>query len=366
MIFKRMDHLLLLSLLCIAAIGMATLYAAVHAGDLSVWYKQAAYWLVGMAGFLVMCLLPLRLVGLMVWPVYVLALLGLALVPIIGDVHMGARRWLDLGVVNIQPSELMKWVLILVLAHWFAMREASTVRDLSVALLCLAVPAGLIVIQPDLGTALVMMLAAMAMVLVAGFPWKWFAGMVLASPLGLYVLWQYMHDYQKTRVLSFLHPESDPLGAGYHVIQASIAIGSGGMTGKGYLEGSQSRLHFLPEQHTDFIFAVLAEEGGLVAAMVLFALYALLLIRILIIGLQAHSRFGGLICVGVAAIFFLYVFVNIGMVSGLLPVVGVPLPFVSYGGSALLSMLVALGLVMRVAIESKDKVSWQRPSSPLS
>jgi rod shape determining protein RodA len=272
---------------------------------------------------------------------------------------------LDLGFVNLQSSELMKWALLLVLAFWFSMREASSVKDLSVALLLTLVPAGLIVIQPDLGTTIVLLTAAMVVIVVAGFPWKWLVGLFALSPFAGYVLWHNMHDYQKGRVLSFLNPESDPLGKGYHVIQSSIAIGSGGIFGKGYLQGSQSRLHFLPEQHTDFIFAVLAEEGGLIATVVLFILYAVLISRILIIALRAHSRFSGLLSVGIASIFFLYVFVNIGMVSGMLPVVGVPLPFISYGGSALLSMLLALGLVMRVAIESSGQVSWQRPGSPL-
>jgi len=363
---RKMDQILLFCLVALAVLGMAVLYAAVHAGDLSVWYKQGVYWSVGFVAFFAMCFIPLRFVGLMVWPVYLLALLALILVPFIGDVHMGARRWLDLGVVNLQASELMKWALILWLAYWFSMREASNIKDLGIALIFILLPSGLIVIQPDLGTTLVLLIAAMAIILVAGFPWKWFAGLLAASPLALYFLWQNMLDYQKGRVLSFLNPELDPLGRGYHVIQSSIAIGSGGVFGKGYLEGSQSRLHFLPEQHTDFIFAVLAEEGGLIAASVLFLLYGVLIVRILSIALRAHSRFAGLACVGIASIFTLYVFVNIGMVSGMLPVVGVPLPFISYGGSALLSMLVALGLVMRVAIESDGQVSWQRPTSPLS
>ncbi|MDQ7004727.1 MAG: rod shape-determining protein RodA [Ghiorsea sp.] len=362
---KKMDVILLLCLFILATAGMLTLFSAVHSGDLSVWYKQGVYWSIGLSAMVAMCFIPLRFIGLMAWPIYALALLALMLVPLIGDVHMGARRWLDLGIVNLQASELMKWALLMMLAYWFSTREASSVKDLSIALLCTLIPAGLIVIQPDLGTALVVMIAAMVVILMAGFPWKWFMGLLALSPVAGYVLWHNMHDYQKGRVLSFLNPESDPLGKGYHVIQSSIAIGSGGLFGKGYLEGSQSRLHFLPEQHTDFIFAVLAEEGGLFASTVLFILYAVLIARILIIALQAHTRFGGLLCVGIATIFFLYVFVNIGMVSGMLPVVGVPLPFISYGGSALLSMLLALGLVMRVSIESHGKVSWQRPGSAL-
>jgi len=365
-VFLKMDFILLLCLLILAALGMATLYAAVHTGGLEVWYKQGVYWLAGLSAFLIMCFIPMRAVALMAWPLYLLVLLGLVLIPFFGDVHMGARRWLDLGVVNLQPSELMKWLLVLVLAYWFSMREAGTWQSITVAVVCALLPVSLIVLQPDLGTSLVLLLAAMSVIFAAGFPWKWLLGLFMLSPFAAYTLWHNMYDYQKTRVLSFLSPESDPLGAGYHVIQSAIAIGSGGVFGKGYLEGSQSRLHFLPEQHTDFIFAVLAEEGGLLATAFLFVLYSILISRILIIALNAHSRFAGLACVGIASIFFLYVFVNIGMVSGLLPVVGVPLPFISYGGSALLSMLVALGLVMRVAIESSEHVSWQRLGSPLS
>jgi len=281
-------------------------------------------------------------------------------------VQMGARRWLDLGVINVQPSELMKWALMLLMAHWFASRHASSLRDLSLALLFAVLPAGLIVIQPDLGTTLLLLLSATVMVFAAGLPWRWAAYGAAASLISLPVLWLNMHTYQKQRVLSFLDPEADPLGAGYHVIQSSIAIGSGGVFGKGYLHGTQARLHFLPEQHTDFIFAVLAEEGGLIASGLLLLLYGLLISRIVSIASRAATRFGAMLCIGVAAIFSLYVCINIGMVSGVMPVVGVPLPFVSYGGSALITMLAALGMVMRVHIESRDKLPWQRPGSPFA
>jgi rod shape determining protein RodA len=204
------------------------------------------------------------------------------------------------------------------------------------------------------------------MLIAAGLPWRWFGMAVVAAIASIPVLWHFMHDYQKNRVLTLLDPQSDPLGAGYHVIQSTIAIGSGGLFGKGFLQGTQARLHFLPEQHTDFIFSVLAEEGGFVAVTVLLLLYAILIIRILLISQRANSRFASLVCIGVASIFMLYIVVNIGMVSGLLPVVGLPLPFISYGGSALVTMLAALGLVMRTVIESKDKIPWQRPGSPLA
>ena len=362
----KMDKALLLGLFFLAPLGIATLYAAVHHGDISIWQRQNIYWLLGIAVFLTTSFIPLRVIGLAAWPIYLLALILLLLIPFVGDLQMGARRWLDLGIINLQSSELMKWALMVLLAHWFASREPSSLINFSVAAAATILPAALIVMQPDLGTALVLLFATAAMLLASGIRWRWVLAALAASPVSLYLLWNNMHGYQKTRVLSFLDPQSDPLGAGYHVIQASIAIGSGGIFGKGFLEGTQARLHFLPEQHTDFIFAVLAEEGGLMAVLLLLALYGVIIARMLTIATRAHTRFGSLLCIGIASVFMLYIFVNIGMVSGMLPVVGVPLPFISYGGSALITMLAALGIVMRVAIESRDKIPWQRPGSPLT
>ena len=365
-VIRRMDKTIIICLLSLLTLSLFVLYAAVHDGDITVFQKQVVFWSLGLAGFIGICFVPLRLMGLLAWPAYLFALLSLALVPLIGDVHMGARRWLDLGVVAFQPSEMMKWALMLMLAHWFASREPNTWVNFLVPLMMSIVPAALIVIQPDLGTTLVLLFAAVAMLIASGFAWRWIIAAVAMSPVVLYILWHNMHDYQKQRVLTFLDPQSDPLGSGYHAIQSSIAIGSGGFWGKGYLEGTQGRLHFLPEQHTDFIFAILAEEGGLIAVTLLLVLYGVLISRMLTIAAHASSRFGALLTTGIASIFMLYAFVNIGMVSGILPVVGVQLPFISYGGSALLTMLGALAIVMRVAIESKNNYPWQRPSSPLS
>ncbi len=363
---KRMDAILLACLLCLAVLGLLTLYAAVHQGGIALWQRQIIYWLFGLALFFGVCFLPLRIVGLFAWPMYIVTLIALALVPLLGDVQMGARRWLNLGVIHFQPSELMKWVLMLALAHWFASRTAASFRDLAIALAFILAPAVLIILQPDLGTTLVLLSAAAMMLFAAALPWRWVAYGLTAILAVLPILWHSMHSYQKQRVLSFLHPQSDPLGAGYHVIQSLIAIGSGGIFGKGYLHGTQARLHFLPEQHTDFIFAVLAEEDGLIVSALLLLLYGIMISRILIIAGRASTRFGALICMGVGIIFTLYVCINIGMVTGMLPVVGVPLPFISYGGSALITILVSLALVMRVAIESKDLVYWQRPGSPFA
>ncbi len=364
-VLRQLDWLLLASLLGLAAIGLITLYAAVHQGDIGLWQRQVIFWLIGLAVFAGLCFIPLRVLGLVCWPVYVLALLMLLLVPFVGDVQMGARRWLNLGIVHLQPSELMKWALMFVLANWFATREANQTAHLFTALILAVLPAGLIILQPDLGTTMVLLFAATAMVIAAGLPWRWFGYAVAAALAAAPLLWHFMHAYQKQRVMTFLDPQSDPLGAGYHVIQSTIAIGSGGLFGKGFLQGTQARLHFLPEQHTDFIFSVLAEEGGFIAVGLLLFLYGTLITRIIMIAGRAHSRFASLICIGVASIFMLYITVNIGMVSGLLPVVGVPLPFISYGGSALVTMLAAMGLVMRVAIESQGRIAWQRPGSAL-
>ncbi|MDX8411204.1 MAG: rod shape-determining protein RodA [Mariprofundaceae bacterium] len=363
---RRLDMPLLFCLLLLGLLGMAVLYAAVHQGDAGLFQRQAIYWLLGIGVFLGLCFVPLRYIALVCWPLYAVALLALFLVPLVGEVQMGARRWLNLGVFNMQPSEMMKWVLILLLAFVFATRESAQPRALLLALLITAVPVGLVAAQPDLGTALVLLAAAFVMIAAAGLPWRWLLYAGVAALVSMPLVWRSMYGYQKQRVLSFLDPQSDPLGAGYHVIQATIAIGSGGLFGKGYLQGTQARLHFLPEQHTDFIFAVLAEEGGMLAAVALLLLYAFMLIRMLMIAARAHSRFGGLLMLGVSTMFMIYVGVNIGMVSGMLPVVGVPLPFVSYGGSALVSMMAAMGLVMRVAIESQGRIPWQRPANPLA
>jgi len=361
-----MDRWLLLVLLLLAVVGLLTLYSAVHLGVVQLWYRQALYWLLGFAGFLVIAMIPLRVMGLLAWPVFMVALICLALVPIIGDVQMGARRWLNLGPVHLQPSEVMKWALMLVLAHWFANRDADRWSSIAMACLLAAMPAGLIVIQPDLGTSLVLLMAAAAVLMAAGFPWRYFFSIVAVLPLLGWYMWQHIHDYQRQRVLTFLDPQADPLGAGYHVIQSMISIGSGGVWGKGYLHGTQSRLNFLPEQHTDFIFSVLAEEVGMIGVAVLLLLLAALIHRMLYIASIAHTRFASLLTIGIASIFMLYIFVNIGMVSGILPVVGVPLPFVSYGGSALVSMLAALGVVARVSIEARGVLPWQRGGSPLA
>ncbi|MBF0281587.1 MAG: rod shape-determining protein RodA [Zetaproteobacteria bacterium] len=361
-----MDKVLLFSIFSLFSICFISVYAAVHEGNMYIWQKQNIYWIIGIIILIIVSLIPIRKIAFATWGIYLIALILLLLVPLIGDTNMGAKRWINLGIVNIQPSEVMKWGMMLALAYYYASREANNIKNVFISFIFAAIPAGLIVQQPDLGTALVLLFTGAFIILAAGFPWRWLFALTLSSPVFLYILWNNMKDYQKGRVMMFLDPQQDPLDKGYHVIQSSIAIGSGGLFGKGFLEGTQSRLHFLPEQHTDFIFAVIAEQGGLLAGVVLLCLYTLLIGRIIYISSIASSRFASLICIGVAAIFTLYVFINIGMVSGILPVVGVPLPFISYGGTSLITVLAASGLVMRVYIESKNKIPWQRPGNPLS
>ena len=349
----------------LAALGLVTLYSAVHFGDLDLVRRQAMFWLVGIFAWCAGALVPTRVWARIAWPAYAGAVLLLVATLIFGEVRMGARRWLDLGAFSIQSSAPAKWAMLLVLAHWLADKEPTHPRTVLVAALLALLPALLVALQPDLGTALIMVGLAGWLLLIAGLGWRWFLAALLLAAASIPILWRHaLHDYQRARVLTFLHPERDPLGAGYHVLQSKIAIGSGGIFGKGWLHGDQARLHFLPEQHTDFIFAVLAEEGGLLAALVLLCLYAALIWHLLGIAARASTRFGSLLAAGVAGVFLLYAFVNIGMASGMLPVVGVPLPLISYGGSSLTTLLFLLGVCARVRAESRHRIPWQRPANP--
>jgi len=276
----------------------------------------------------------------------VLLLVGVALM---GVVVNGARRWLDLGVARIQPSEIMKIAVPLMLAWYFQKYEGVLrLRHFLVAALLLFVPVAFILRQPDLGTAILVSAAGFYVLFYAGLPWKIILGLITIFAASLPFAWNMLHDYQRRRVLTLLDPTSDPLGAGYHIIQGTIAIGSGGLLGKGWLQGTQTHLEFIPEKHTDFIFAVYSEEWGLLGNGVLLLLYALLIGRGLVIAGNAPTQFSRLLAGAITLIFFTYAFVNMGMVSGILPVVGVPLPFVSYGGTALVTLFIGLGLLMSI------------------
>ncbi len=295
-------------------------------------------------------------------PLYALGVVLLIGVELFGEVSKGAQRWLDIGVTRIQPSEIMKIAMPLMLAWYFQQREGQTrFVHFVVAALLLLLPVGLIVIQPDLGTSLLVAAAGLYVIYFAGLSWKLIVPLVVVLVIGLGSIvtlgdtlcqpdvdWQVLREYQKQRVCTLLDPTRDPLGRGFHIIQSTIAIGSGGMSGKGWMEGTQTHLSFLPERHTDFIFAVLAEEFGLVGAFILLATYLLLLVRGFFIAAFAPTHASRLLAGSITMIFFTYAFVNMGMVSGILPVVGVPLPFISYGGTALVTLCLGVGILMSI------------------
>jgi rod shape determining protein RodA len=282
-------------------------------------------------------------------PIYVVGVLLLVAVALFGDVSKGARRWLNLGFMRIQPSELMKIAMPLMLAWYFQKHESMLrLKDYAVATLILLVPVALIVRQPDLGTSVLVMAAGFYVIFLAGLPWKVIIGLVAAAGAAAPFAWSMLHDYQRQRIFTLLDPEKDPLGKGFHIIQSTIAIGSGGILGKGWGQGTQAQLEFIPERHTDFIFAVYSEEFGLLGNLVLLVLYALLVGRGLLIAANAATLFARLLAGSITLIFFTYAFVNMGMVSGILPVVGVPLPLISYGGTALVTLCLGIGILMSI------------------
>ncbi|MBS0512166.1 MAG: rod shape-determining protein RodA [Proteobacteria bacterium] len=312
---------------------------------------------------------PQRLLG-MALPLYLLGTVLLVGVDLFGEVSKGARRWLDIGVTRIQPSELMKIAMPLMLAWFFQQREGRIgLREFIVAGLMLVVPVGLILVQPDLGTSVLVAAAGFYVIFFAGLSWKLIVPVALVGIVGIGSIvafgdticqpdvdWKVMREYQKHRVCTLLDPTQDPLGKGFHIIQSTIAIGSGGITGKGWQNGTQTHLSFLPERHTDFIFAVLSEEFGLVGTLVLLATYLLLLVRGFHIALVAPTLGTRLLGGAITMIFFTYAFVNMGMVSGILPVVGVPLPFISYGGTALVTLCLGVGILMSI---QRSRISKQ-------
>jgi rod shape determining protein RodA len=287
-------------------------------------------------------------------PLYVAGLLLLVAVALFGDVVQGARRWLDLGVTRIQPSEFMKIAVPLAMA-WYFDRHEKTLRvfNYAVAAVMLVIPVALIARQPDLGTAVLITAAGFFVLFLAGLSWRVITGAAIAGAAALPLVWSALRDYQRQRILTLLDPSQDPLGAGYHTIQSMIAVGSGGWFGKGWLNGSQTHLDFIPERTTDFVFAVFAEEFGLLGCLALLGLYLALISRGMLITANAPTTFTRLLCGAITLTFFTYAFVNIGMVCGILPVVGVPLPFVSYGGTALASICLGIGILMSVNSHKK-------------
>jgi rod shape determining protein RodA len=347
-IVEGIDSTLLVIMLSLSMLGFAALFSASYDAPGRVLSQLASLCIALVAMWVTAQIAPQTLMRFAL-PAYVIGLVLLVAVALFGDVVNGARRWLHVGVTRFQPSEMMKLALPLMLAWYFHRRETTLrLRDFALAALLLAVPVGLIVRQPDLGTAALVGAAGFYVIFFAGISWKVLGGLAGLFVVALFPLWGLLHDYQRRRVLTLLDPTQDPLGAGYHIIQSTIAVGSGGISGKGWLNGTQAHLEFIPERHTDFIFAVYSEEFGLIGNVVLLVLYALLIVRGLVIAAHAATLFARLLAGAVSLMFFTYAFVNMGMVSGILPVVGVPLPFLSYGGTALLTLFIGAGILMSI------------------
>jgi rod shape determining protein RodA len=344
----HVDGPLLLSVLGVCVAGLVVLFSAAGE-DIGVFLRQAARVGLALGVMVAVAQVPPRVMRIGAPWLYALGVLLLVAVAAKGDIAMGAQRWLDLGIIRFQPSEIMKIAVPLACAWYLHDRplppDLGTIAVLAVTIL---VPVLLIAEQPDLGTALLVAAGGGLVVLLAGLQARYLIGIGALLAAAVPVLWHFLHDYQRQRVLTFLNPQNDPLGAGYHTIQSQIAIGSGGVFGKGYMNGSQAQLEFLPERSTDFIFAVIGEEWGLVGLLVLVALYLLVIARGLYIAVQAQDTFSRLIAGALTLTFAVYVFVNSGMVAGLLPVVGVPLPLVSYGGTSMVTLMAGFGILMSV------------------
>ncbi len=351
----HIDGPLLLSVLAVCAVGLIVLYSAAGE-DVHIFLGQAARVGLGLVVLTFVAQIPPRVMRIGAPFLYGCGLLLLIAVAVVGDTAMGAQRWLDLGFIRFQPSEIMKIAVPLCCAWYLHERPLPPdFTTLVTVVLIVLVPTLLIAEQPDLGTALLVAAGGGLVILLAGLQLRYILGLAAVVGAAVPVVWMYLlHGYQKQRVLTFLNPQNDPLGAGYHTIQSQIAIGSGGIFGKGYMNGSQAQLEFLPERSTDFIFAVIGEEWGLVGCIVLMALYLLIIGRGLYIAAQAQDTFTRLMAGGLSLLFSVYVFVNSGMVAGLLPVVGVPLPLVSYGGTSLVTLMAGFGILM--SIHSRRKL----------
>lgn len=338
--------------LCItmlAFIGIVVLYSAAN-GSWNPWAaKQLVRFGVSLGLMLFLALLDVKIYLKYSYVAYFLVLLLLIGVEIGGHIGMGAQRWIDLKLFKLQPSELMKITMVLVLAKYFhscTLNKIQSLRGIVAPILMALFPAALIILQPDLGTALMLLFTTMVIFFVVGVQW-WKFALVGGSAIAMApIAWQFLHDYQKDRVLTFLNPERDPLGAGYHIIQSKIALGSGGVFGKGFLNGTQSHLNFLPEKHTDFIFTMLSEEFGMIGAVLVVLLNLVIIAYGYLFAFRLTSYYGKLVVIGLNTNYFMYVFINIAMVLGLLPVVGIPLPLISYGGTVMLSVMASFGIIL--------------------
>lgn len=349
-----MDKWLVLLAFAIFAIGLATIYSATQARNLplaeSFYFKQATWFGMGLALLVIAALFSYQSFIDMSYVIYLIATVLLGLVLIMGHIRLGAQRWFAIGGFAFQPSEFIKLAMILALANYIGTKR-DQMRELSSLLipcLILGLPFALVVLQPDLGTALLLVPIFFAMMLTGGASPKHLGVMIASGVLAMPVFWQFLREYQKQRLLVFVNPNIDPLGAGYTIIQSKIAIGSGGLIGKGWLNGSQTQLNFLPERHTDFIFSAIGEEWGFIGAAMVVLLYFLIVNRAFLIASLTNDPYGKLVATGVAVMLGFQVLINIGMTIGMMPVVGIPLPLVSYGGSSLVTTMIAIGLLLNI------------------
>ncbi len=356
--YRSFNHILfglhwgvILLVLGIACGGFAMLYSAAG-GEMQPWARnQIIRFIPGFMMMIGIAFIPLRWVMHAAYPFLIFCIALLIGVEVMGHIGMGAQRWVAIGSINLQPSEITKIAVILALARYFHSANPDSLISpvfLMPPLAMLLIPAALIYLQPNLGTATVLVTIGVCIFFIAGVPWRYFIGLgglaAIIAPIG----WHFLHDYQRQRVMTFLDPEKDPLGAGYNVLQSMIAIGSGGLSGKGFLNGSQGQLDFLPEKQTDFIFTMLAEETGFVGGSALLIAYSLLIMCCYRIALMSNHRFGSYVAIGMGTMLFLHLFINVGMSMGILPVVGVPLPLFSYGGSIMIAILLGFGLLLNV------------------
>ncbi len=353
----RANWAVLVVVAMLAAIGTATLYSVAE-GSFQPWAERHGFrFMIGIGFILLMLIVPLHVWAKLANPLYALALALVMLVPLLGVEALGARRWLSLGSFSFQPTELMKVGLVLALAryyHWLPRERVSQPMWVAVPLIMIVVPVLFTLRQPDLGSAVLFATVGLGLMFLAGVSVLYFAGGAVLAGVAAPLIWANLQVYQRRRVEIFLNPDSDPLGAGYHITQSKIALGAGGFGGKGFMQGTQSQLDFLPEKHTDFIFTMFSEEWGFAGAVGLLVLYVVLLVLLARMALRCENPFGQLLIAGTAMTIFVYVFINVAMVTGIVPVVGVPLPFVSYGGTSMMTLMAALGLALTADVHSRE------------
>lgn len=358
----RLPWKLMLLIAALAAFGIVVLYSAAG-GSMTPWaVNQMVRFIVFSGMALLLSRLPVGLFAALAFPAYGAVLIALVLVELIGGVAGGSQRWINLGFMQLQPSEFMKPLIVLAVARFYARLPVGEIRKWTAiwpALVLIGVPWALVLVQPDLGTATMIAAGGVTVMFLAGLPLRLFIGSGLAGAAAVPIAFSFLHDYQQKRVLIFLDPESDPLGAGYHISQSKIAIGSGGLFGKGFLQGTQSHLDYLPEGHTDFVFATMAEEWGLLGGVALIVGFLMLFRWGIRVSIRAEDRFASLVAAGLTTTIFFYVAINLMMVMGLAPVVGIPLPFMSYGGSSMLTVMLCLGIILAIDRDGQGKSSWR-------